>query len=316
MRADRLVSILLLLQNYGQLTTRELAERLEVSERTIHRDMEALSASGVPVFAERGAGGGWALTEGYRTDLTGMKPEEMQALLLAHSSSLLSDLGLGSVFELAYQKMLAAFPDRLQGDAERVRQRIHIDGAGWHRSAEQLPDLPIIQEAIWQDSKLSLEYHREEAVVERIVEPLGLVAKGSIWYLVARVEGEMRTYRVSRVMNARILDETFQRPKSFDLAVYWEHSTQQFRANLPRFPARIKFNKTVLTRINQQRYMKLLHTRSDENGWIEADVEFNTLDSACEIMLGYGSLARVLEPFELRDRVISEAKAIIEMYRG
>ncbi|MNJ36382.1 DNA-binding transcriptional activator FucR [compost metagenome] len=316
MRADRLISILLLLQNHRRLTTRELAARLEVSERTIHRDMEALSASGVPVYAERGSGGGWALSEGYRTDLTGMKPEEMQALLLAHSSSLLGDLGLGSVFEDAFQKMLAAFPERLRGEAERVRQRIHIDGAGWHQSVDRLPDLPTIQEAVWQERMLRFDYRREDSAVERIAEPLGLVAKSSIWYLVARVEGEMRTYRISRIRNAKVLEESFQRPESFDLAQYWERSTEQFKANLPRYPAQLRVQEAALPRLAQQRYLKLVHTMPAEQGWIEADAEFNTLESACEILLGYGSLVKVLEPLELRDRVRAEATAIIAMYNG
>lgn len=316
LRADRLISILLLLQNHGRLTTRELAARLEVSERTIHRDMEALSASGIPVYAERGTSGGWVLSEGYRTDLTGMKPEEMQALLLAHSSSLLGDLGLGGVFEHAFQKMLAAFPERLRGEAERVRQRIHIDGAGWHQSADRLPDLPTIQEAVWQDRMLRFDYRREDSAVERIAEPLGLVAKSSIWYLVARVEGEMRTYRISRIRNAQVLEKSFQRPDSFDLALYWERSTEEFKANLPRYPARLRFQEAALPRLAQQRYLKLIHMMPAEQGWIEAAAEFNTLESACEILLGYGSLARVMEPLELRDRVLLEAEAMVELYRG
>lgn len=314
MRADRLISILLLLQNYGRLTTKELADRLEVSERTIHRDMEALSIAGIPVFAERGANGGWALSEGYRTQLTGMKTEEMQSLLLAHSSSLLRDLGLGSVFEDAFQKLLASFPVRLREDAELVRRRIHVDGAGWHPSDESLAALPTVQEAVWQEKKLYFEYQREEDAVERTVEPLGLVAKSSIWYLVAAVEGELRTYRVSRMKRARMLEEFFERPDSFDLAAWWEQSTRQFRERLPQYPTRLRLSAQALSRASRQRYMKLLHTGPEVNGWIEAEVEFHTLDSACEILLAYGPLVKVLEPAELRDSLLSQAQGIVLLY--
>ncbi|GIP32838.1 YafY family protein [Paenibacillus sp. J2TS4] len=314
MRADRLISIVLLLQNYGRMTSSELADRLEVSERTIHRDMEALSAAGIPVFAERGASGGWALSEGYRTQLTGMKTEEMQSLLLAHSSPLLSDLGLGTVFHDAFQKLLASFPARLREDAELVRQRVHVDGAGWHPSDESLPDLPIVQEAVWQEKKLYMQYNREKDVVARIVEPLGLVAKSSIWYLVAAAEGELRTYRISRIRNARILEESFERPASFDLASHWEQSTQQFRDRLPQYPARLRLSAKALSRASRQRYMKLLHTGPEVNGWIEADVEFHTLDSACEILLAYGPLVKVLEPVELRDSLLTQAQGIVLLY--
>lgn len=314
MRADRLISIVLLLQNYGRMTTREFADKLEVSERTIHRDMEALSAAGIPVYAERGSSGGWSLSEGYRTNLTGMKSEEMQSLLLAHSSTLISDLGLGSVFDDAFQKLLAAFPARLRQDAERVRQRIHVDGAGWHQSGELLPDLPTVQEAVWQEKKLYMKYRRVKESVERIVDPLGLVAKGSLWYLVAAAEGGIRTYRISRIENARILEEPFERPESFDLAIYWEQSMTQFKMNLPQYPAKVKFNKLVLPRAANQRYLKIIDTSPAEEGWVNADVEFETLDSACEILLSYGQLAEAVEPAELREGVLALAEAIVSVY--
>lgn len=314
LRADRLISILMFLQNRGRMTSRELAANLEVSERTIHRDMEALSATGIPVIAERGSNGGWTLLEGYRTNLTGMKTEEMQTLLLAHSSTLLSDLGLGGVFEDAFQKLLAAFPATMRRDADIVRQRIHVDGAGWHQTDDLLLVLPVVQEAIWADKKLSIQYRRDDKIVDRVVEPLGLVAKSSIWYLIAITEGDIRTYRISRMVNAQMSNESFHRPASFDLALYWEQSTKDFQASLPQYSSRIRFSEKVFSRISQQRYMKLQHTETVVNNWIEAQVEFHTLDSACEILLGYGSLVEVLEPIELRDKIISEVNAMHLLY--
>lgn len=302
------------LQNRGRMTSRELAAHLEVSERTIHRDMEALSATGIPVIAERGTNGGWMLLEGYRTNLTGMKTEEMQTLLLAHSSTLLSDLGLGGVFEDAFQKLLAAFPATMRRDANIVRQRIHVDGAGWHPTDDQLLALPIVQEAIWADKKLSIQYRRDDKLVDRVVEPLGLVAKSSVWYLIAITDGDIRTYRISRIVTALMADESFNRPESFDLAKYWEQSTKDFQASLPQYSSKIRFSEQVLSRLSQQRYMKLQQMERVVDHWIEAKVEFHTLDSACEILLGFGSQVEVVEPIELRDRIIAEVSAIQLLY--
>jgi len=201
------------------MTARELARRLEVSERTIHRDMGALGVAGVPVTAERGAGGGWALLEGYRTNLTGLNAAEVQALFVARPTGVLADLGLTRAADAALIKLLAALPALSRQGAEYARQRLHVDGAGWRQAEVASPLLLTLQEAIWQERKLRLTYHLTNGeTVERLVDPLGLVAKGSLWYLVAGVEGALRTYRVSRVQAAEPLDEPCLRPPDFDLA--------------------------------------------------------------------------------------------------
>ncbi|HEX8186484.1 MAG TPA: YafY family protein, partial [Blastocatellia bacterium] len=218
MRADRLLSIMLLLQVHRRITARELASRLEVSERTIHRDMDALSGAGIPVFAERGSGGGWALMEEYRTNLTGLNKDEIQALFLVNPSRLLADLGLGKASDAALIKLRAALPSVSRDEAEYARQRIYVDLAGWNHSQETIPHLPALQEAIWRERKLRFTYERTGCDgVERLVDPLGLVAKGSAWYLVAAVEGETRSYRISRVKDVEIMDEPCARPEGFDL---------------------------------------------------------------------------------------------------
>ncbi|MGG1663996.1 helix-turn-helix transcriptional regulator [Brevibacillus sp. NRS-1366] len=314
MRADRLLSILLLLQNHERLTSRELAERLEVSERTIHRDMEALSGSGVPVYAERGAGGGWALAKGYRSNLTGMKTEELQSLLLASPPAPLRDLGMGVGFEGAIAKLLSALPKTMQQSADHVRQRLHIDGAGWHQSNETFPYLASIQEAVWQERKLLIRYQRDSSIVERLIHPLGLVAKRSVWYLVAQVDADMRTYRISRLIAAQMLEESFVRPLDFDLASYWDKSTQEFKAALPRYPAQVLVKESLITRLELERYMKIASTKPVANGWMEAEVEFHTLESATELILGYGAHIQVIGPDELREKVIAEAQAILCLY--
>src|SRR5256714_12130360 len=231
MRADRLLSIMVLLQIYQRLSARELAQRLEVSERTIHRDMEALSMAGVPVVAERGTGGGWALVEGYRTNLTGLNGEEIQALLATAPSRLLADLNLERASDAAHVKLLAALPAESRRGAEYARQRIHVDVAGWGSAEETFPHLGTIQEAVWRERKLHLTYGRgcDDSTFERPVDPLGLVAKGSVWYLVASVGGDVRSYRVSRVRGARPADERCGGPGGVDLAEVWGPAGARFQ---------------------------------------------------------------------------------------
>lgn len=313
-RADRLLSILLLLQNQGKLTTKQLAETLEVSERTIHRDMEALSAAGVPIYAERGNHGGWKLTDGYQTNLTGLKASEITSLLLGYPSALLGDLGMREHFEAALQKLLAASPAAHRQDAEFVRQRIHIDGAGWRQSSESISFFPAIQDAVWQEKQLFIRYRRSHDIVERTISPMGLVAKRSTWYLVAEVDGEWRTYRISRFLDVHVLNTGFSRPAGFDLARYWEESTAQFLAALPRYPAKLQIHESIRDRFAEERFVQIKNTQPTRNDWAEAEVQFETLESAVEIILRYGEHLKAIAPDELRDRVMAQASAILALY--
>lgn len=323
MRADRLLSILLHLQSGGKQSSRMLAEKLEVSERTVVRDMEALSAAGIPVYAERGPQGGWVLAENYRTNLTGMRKEELLALLMtSHSPQLLGDLGLGvDALGNALRKLMTSSPAPFRKDAETIRERLHIDGAGWHVSGESFPWLPVVQEAVWAGCKLRMIYQKledhggETEAQGRIVHPLGLVAKRNVWYLVAEDRGELRTFRISRITDAALLDEGFRRPPGFSLSGYWEQSTADFKARLPQYPARIRISEQRLSRLKRERYAKVLRTEPDGPGWVRADMEFHTPESACEIILACGRDAEALEPKELRDLVRREAAAIAGLYR-
>jgi predicted DNA-binding transcriptional regulator YafY len=317
MRADRLLSIMLLLQVHRRITARELASRLEVSERTIHRDMDALSGAGIPVFAERGSGGGWALMEEYRTNLTGLNKDEIQALFLVNPSRLLADLGLGKASDAALIKLRAALPSVSRDEAEYARQRIYVDLAGWNHSQETIPHLPALQEAIWRERKLRFTYERTGCDgVERLVDPLGLVAKGSAWYLVAAVEGETRSYRISRVKDVEIMDEPCARPEGFDLAAYWEQSTASFKANLPRYEATVRVDPAILPRMYYGvRFARVERVGSpDKDGWVKVSMRFDVEEVACEYVLSFGTRMEVLEPEALRDMVINSAKGIIEFY--
>jgi predicted DNA-binding transcriptional regulator YafY len=317
MRADRLLSILLLLQVHRRVTARALAARLEVSERTIHRDMEALSMAGVPVVAERGSNGGWSLMEEYRTNLTGLNKDEAQALFLMQPARVLADLGFDKASDAALIKLLAALPAAHRDDAEYARQRIHIDLGGWNRADESIACLPVIQQAIWQGRKLRLIYERGQcAAVERIVDPLGLVAKGSAWYLVAAVDGLLRSYRASRVAEATLLDEGFARPKDFDLAAYWQASTASFKASLPRYQATLRVAPEVLPRLGYAgRFARIEHTgEPDADGWSEVHVRFDVEEMAVEYALSFGACVEVLTPQTLRDKVIEMAQSVIAFY--
>jgi predicted DNA-binding transcriptional regulator YafY len=317
MRADRLLSILMLLQLRGRMTARQLAERLEVSERTIHRDMDALSTAGVPVLAERGSSGGWMLMEGYRTTLTGLNESEITALFLTKPSRLLADLKLDKASDAGLLKLLTVLPSMYRHDAEYARQRIHIDVTGWGQSEETAPFLRTLQEAVWQERKLYLTYQRAgESAVERVVSPLGLVAKGSVWYLVAAGEGVPRSYRVSRVRDARLSDEPCVRPEGFDLAAYWEQSTLTFKANLPRYLVTLRVSPAIVTRIPYGGiFARVEHMgEPDQEGWVKVCMRFDAEFVACQYVLGFGPRVEVIEPESLREKIISMAAGVVDFY--
>ncbi|HET7578660.1 MAG TPA: WYL domain-containing protein [Bacillales bacterium] len=317
MRADRLIAILLLLQVNQRLNTKELADQLDVSERTIHRDMNALCSAGIPVTSKRGLGGGWGLIEGYQTKLTGLKSSEIQSLFLSQPFELLKDLGLEHSHESAILKLLAAIPKTHHRNAEFVRQRIHIDGKGWHQHNENHAYLPVLQEAIWEDQIVEMTYKRyDESVVKRKAEPLGLIMKGRIWYLVAAVDGKFRTYRISRFIEVQKTDENFVRPKDFHLAEYWEDSTSSFVKDLPRYPAIIKVERRLVGRIRSSwrfaRIQQVKDIESEGNSVIEID--FETEHEGCQYMLSLGTKGEVLEPEALRKRVQKTAEEVAAFY--
>jgi predicted DNA-binding transcriptional regulator YafY len=306
-----------LLQTHGKMSTRELAEQLEVSDRTILRDMEALSMSGVPVYAERGSQGGWLLSEGYRTNLTGMKAEEVASLVIASHPNLLSDLGIQDDYRSAIQKLLASTPDNVRKSTQLVRQKLHIDGAGWHQTSESFPCLKTVQEAVWMERRLLIHYPRDGEMIARIVCPLGLVAKRSVWYLVALTEeAEYRTFRISRISFAELLEESFDPPDHFSLPFYWEQSTAQLQSNLPRYPATLRIKESLLARLEKDRYIRISRVGEQENGWFQVEVEFADIEHGCENVLRYGAGVAVAAPKELREKVIEELEKMVGVYSG
>lgn len=321
MRADRLLSIMLLLQLYRRLTAGELARRLEVSERTIHRDMEALSAAGVPVVSGRGAGGGWALVDGYRTNLTGLNSAEVQTLFAGLPPRLLADLDMGRDSDAAHVKLLAALPESARADAEYARRRVHVDVAGWGGAAEEaVPHLHTIQEAVWRGRRLFFTYGDDcGGQDERLVDPLGLVAKGGVWYLVARAGGgDARSYRVSRVRGARVSEEPCERPEGFDLAAFWAGSVARFKSGAPQFRATLRAHKSVLHLLPYAgRFSRVESSgEADAEGWAVVRMRFQFEEDAAGLALGFGTKVEVLEPEGLRGKVLGAAEEVVAFYKG
>jgi predicted DNA-binding transcriptional regulator YafY len=319
MRASRLVSLLLLLQTRHQMTAAELAAELEVSERTIHRDVEALSEAGVPIFAARGPHGGIRLVDGYRTRLTGMTPDEAQALFLSGLPGPAAELGLGTVMAAARLKVLAALPPELRARASRLVERFHLDAAGWFRAAEPAPHLAVLSEAVWEAFRVEVEYTRPDRVVIRVLEPLGLVIKGGVWYLVARSDDQVRTYRVSRVTGARLLEERFERPESFDLASYWTESSAAYERDVPRIAVTVRVPPDRLDRLAGRigdRAMERAEPldEADPDGWIRLVLHLDWPDEAPTVLLGMGADLEVIEPTDVRDRIVAVASAVARRY--
>jgi predicted DNA-binding transcriptional regulator YafY len=311
MRSDRLLSALLLLQAHGRLTGRELAERLEVSARTVHRDMEALSASGVPVLALRGAQGGWQLDENWRTQVPGLKESELRALLMAQPR-VIGNTRLAAAAERALEKLMAALPTSLRHQAASIRQRLYIDPTGWRGPAEDLAALPIVQDALSLDRKFAFLYHQYgREPIERIVDPLGLIAKGNTWYLFADTPRGHRTYTVSRIEHPHLLDQPSHRPTNFDLATAWKASTDRYQTERPIYYATFSIEPRTAEWMSIWRTTTTLDHEHHPN-WKTLRIEFSHEAEAAFVALGLGIHAHVIEPTSLRERVKADLEALIQ----
>jgi predicted DNA-binding transcriptional regulator YafY len=314
LKADRLLSALMLLQAKGRVTSRELSERLEVSQRTIHRDMEALSAAKVPISALRGAQGGWQLERGWRTQVPGLDEAELRALLMTQPRAL-SDPGMRAASERAFGKLMAALPSRMREQAAAMSERLHVDPTGWHASTEDLSMLPIVQDTVARNCKLTFDYTRADGdSAPRTVEPLGIVAKGTSWYLVARAPNGMRTYRVSRMRAVTPLASTFERPANFKLASYWEASTKQLLEQRRHFDAIVSADPQAAQSLRGWCATSPLtqQPKPVQEGWVMLKVRFEDEEQARFIILGLGPRAHVIEPATLCERILADAAALLD----
>lgn len=332
MRASRLLSLLLMLQTRGRMTAQQLATELEVSIRTIYRDMDALSESGVPVYADRGPDGGYSLLEGYRTRLTGLTAEEADALALSGMPEAAAELGLSRVLTAAQLKVHAALPAELSDRAGRIAERFHLDAPGWFREADHVPTLTGVADAVWNQRVIRVRYHRwatggREPEVERELEPLGVVLKAGTWYLVAAphepdpdTPAGPRTFRVARVRSLETLDVHFTRPSGFDLWRFWNQRTSALTEALYQAEATVRLSPDglalapVALRPHTARALAEGPWPADDDGWVTAVIPIESLAQARSELLALGAEVEVLEPVALRDRMRDAAAGLSALY--
>ncbi|WNG50209.1 YafY family transcriptional regulator [Archangium minus] len=320
MRADRLVSLLMLLQTRQRWTAGELAQRLEVSERTIYRDLDALSASGVPVFATRGPSGGVALVEGWRTQLTGLKRAEVHALAAVGAPVALEDLGLSAPLRSGLMKLAAALPAVQQSLIEYARQRLHVDPSSWRFSErEPVPHLAVLRDAVWQDRRVRLEYRDFDGNrTRRVVEPYGLVIKADRWYLVAGSEKGPAVFRGSRVEGVRLLPTTFERPARFDLEVFWKEWCARFAERRAQYEVTLRVTAEGEDAVRHVRppadQARLAEARQARDGTKTVTLDFERESIALSQLCVLGRGVEVLAPEALRVRLRTISAELQALY--
>ncbi len=328
MRADRLLAVLLLLQARGRLTAPQLARELEVSERTIYRDIDALSAAGVPVYGETGPRGGYSLLDSYRTTLTGLTEGEVQALFMLNIPRPLADLGVGHDLGAALRKLAASLPGARREDEHRVRQRFLLDTVGWDQVETLAPHLATVHRAVWEDRRLHIAYRIGPlaAHFEQTVEPYGLVAKAGDWHLVYAVnlQGGLRTgvprvVRVAALLDARLADETFTRPADFDLAAFWGEWLAARAASQARYVVALRVAPHFVAELprylgDAARAQIAQAGPADAQGWLTLQLPFESLEAARARLLGFGAAVEVLAPSALRRSIADYAEQIRALY--
>jgi predicted DNA-binding transcriptional regulator YafY len=319
MLASRLLSILMLLQTRGRMSASDLAKEFEVSERTIHRDIDQLSAAGIPVYADRGRNGGFQLLDGYRTNLTGMTQSEAEALFLAGLPGPAAQLGLADILSTARLKLMAALPAKVQPDAQRIASRFHLDPAAWFRDSDPSPSLHAVAQSVWSERYLKLDYRSDGAIYPRRLGPLGLVLKGGVWYLVAQSGKSIRTYRVANIVDAALTEEPFFRPKDFDLSQYWEKSARAYEAGTYCAMANIRISPkglSLLSLLGTQIVdaAKKSSGKPDRRGWMRCTVPIETGETGLRELLRLGDEVEVVGPAELRAQMASMLASMSRHY--
>jgi predicted DNA-binding transcriptional regulator YafY len=319
MRASRLLSILLMLQTRGRLTAEALAASFEVSVRTVYRDIEQLSAAGVPVYADRGPGGGFQLLDGFRTKLTGLTENEAETLFLSGLPGPATQLGLADQLLSAQLKLTAALPERSRAGAQRIAQRFHLDPVDWFKSPDEARLLPALAHAVWTETVIEIAYRRPQGPATRRLHPLGLVLKAGTWYVVAERSGERRTYRVSNIQSLTATAEHFTRPRDFDLVRFWTESSRAFEVGIYREQAVLRASPRGLRRLERLGATVAEAARAsaeppDQHGWVRVTIPVESIDQAAIDLLLLGTEAEVLKPRDLRRRVAAAARAMAKAH--
>ena len=319
MLASRLLSLLMLLQSRGRMSAPALARQLEVSVRTVYRDIDSLSAAGVPVYGDAGRNGGYQLRDGWRTQLTGLTPGEARALFLAGLPGPAKALGMGEAAASAHLKLVAALPGDWQADAQRVGSCFHLDPVDWFRDAGPVDHLRVVAHAVWNEQRLRMRYESWTEVAEREIEPLGLVLKAGAWYVVGRRGRVARTYKLDNMHEVQLLAQRFKRPRAFDLAAYWAEATQRFEAGVYRDFATLRASAAGMKRLHAfspvvAQAAQRTAAAPDAEGWVTVTVPIESIEHAAREMLKLGADAEVLEPTELRSRMTQAARAMLVLY--
>ena len=328
MRASRLLRLLMLLQTRGRMSARALSEALEVSVRTVHRDVDELSASGVPLWADRGRAGGFQLEPGWRTRMDGLTAPEARAVFLGGLPGPAAELGLGEAMASAHLKLLSALPEGWREDAQRVGARFHLDPLDWYRGLAATDHLGAVAQAVWTSECIEVRYESWNAVVERRLEPLGLVLKAGTWYLVARAAGgrggasTLRTYRVAAILELRTTGAHFSSPPGFDLAGWWQAATRRFEAELYREQAVLRVSERGLQALRMQMDAAQASAaqasagRADARGWRRVVLPIESISHGAAQVLRLGPEARVLGPTELQREIVRRVDALASIYRN
>ncbi|MFH8447518.1 helix-turn-helix transcriptional regulator [Streptomyces sp. NPDC018026] len=324
MRAARLIKMVLLLQSRPAMTAAELARELEVSERTVTRDAQALSEAGVPVYAERGRAGGYRLIGGYRTRLTGLARGEAEALFLSGVPGALREMGLEDAASAARLKVSAALLPSLRDASRTAAQRFHLDAPNWFREPETPELLPAVADAVWDDRRVAARYRRGTDVVVRELEPYGLVLKAGVWYLCARVAGDgpFRVYRIDRFTTVEAGEERFVRDEGFDLPAFWAERAEQFARSILR--------AEVVVRLSERGVRGLPHAvdalsarealeaagAPDADGWVTVALPVESEEVAHAQLRALGPEVEVVGPAALRERFARDARRLAGLYGG
>jgi len=319
MRASRLVAILLLLQARGQMTAAELSGELEVSVRSIQRDIEALSAAGVPVYSERGRAGGYRLVDGYRSRLTGLHSGEAQALVAFGAAGPAHELGLGQALMSAQLKLVASLPAPLREQAMAAADRFHLDAPGWFTTRRPAPHLEALATGVFGDQVVEARYRGKPGPRQCRLEPLGLVLKAGTWYVIACEGGVVRGYRADRFQRVTLTGQRFSRPGGFDLGAFWASWRERFERGLPVVTVTARARPGCISRL--RRSVEPAHADKvswdsppDATGWVTLDLPFEKLEYARVTLLGFGADVEVLGPGELRSQMSTTAALLATLY--
>ncbi|MEV4312704.1 YafY family protein [Actinocrispum sp. NPDC049592] len=316
MRAERLVALLFMLQGRRGATVGELAAALGVSERTVHRDVAALVDAGVPLWTEAGRYGGVRLVDGWRTRLDGLTSREAVAIFAMGVPRALAELGLGTAMSAAHAKVNATLPPQIREQAQHMAQRFHLDAPGWFHPQDQAEHLAAVAQAVWEQHRVKVTY---KGTVERVLQPLGLVLKAGVWYLVAQVDGTVRTYRVGRIDQVEDLAEPFERPTDFDLGSWWENASTQFENTLRRIPIRVRLSprglKALPSVIGVEAAAEAVRHDPGPDGWREVGFALEDPEIAAVMLLGLGTEVEVLEPPATRAAFADAARRMAERHR-